>query len=150
MHMSMLQRIEIGPSRLLALCLAMTHCIAAAVVCVAPIPMAVIAPTIAAIGASLAWTLWSRAGLRTAESVVAVELSAAAPLSYRTRGGGWASGELAGSSFVTPCLTVLNIRPADGSRVKHVLLVRDNVDAGQFRRLRVWLRWAQDGLLTQS
>jgi toxin CptA len=51
------------------------------------------------------------------------------------------AGRLEVGSFVAPWLTLVRWRP-DGARLCRTLLVApDAVDAGEFRRLRVLLRW---------
>jgi toxin CptA len=72
---------------------------------------------------------------------VALEVTEAGRISFRTRHGEWRECELLPSSYVSPRLTILNLKP-EGGRVRHVVLVPDNVDARDFRRLRTWLRWA--------
>jgi toxin CptA len=49
---------------------------------------------------------------------------------------------LSGDSFVTDWLTILVLAQEGRRRARHVVITPDNVDAGDFRRLRVWLRWA--------
>ncbi len=69
------------------------------------------------------------------------------------RDGGWAislraerlrTARLMRPVFVHPSLTVLRFRLDDGSR-HSVLLLPDCVDADDFRRLRVWLRYGLAG-----
>ena len=54
---------------------------------------------------------------------------------------------LLGSSFVTPYLTVLELKPLGGKkllqrlRARSVVILPDGIDADEFRRLRVLLRW---------
>lgn len=52
-----------------------------------------------------------------------------------------ANGRLVDGSFVAPWLTIVRWRP-DGARFpRTILLAPDAVDAAQFRRLRILLRW---------
>lgn len=46
-------------------------------------------------------------------------------------------------SLVTATVTVLNLRSVEDGRRYALLLLRDNVDADAFRRLRVWLKWGR-------
>jgi len=48
--------------------------------------------------------------------------------------------ELLGSSFVNPCLIVLNFKPEQGGRMLPVVIMPDCVDSTTFRRLSVKLR----------
>jgi toxin CptA len=86
--------------------------------------------------------LFSRARLRAAESVVGLEITAEGRLSLLTRGGTWRACELLDTSYVSPQLTILNLRLAGRRLARHVVLLPDNVDARDFRRLRTWLNWA--------
>jgi hypothetical protein len=61
--------------------------------------------------------------------------------SLQTRDGKWVDGEVLGSSYVSPSLTVVNFRPRGRWRACHLILVPDNADPHEFRRLRTWLRW---------
>ena len=93
------------------------------------------------IAASLAWILWRTAALRAAQAIVALEIVEDGRLSVQTRRGEWLECELLGSSYVSPRLTILNLKPRGGGRTRHIVLVPDNVDEHDFRRLRAWLRW---------
>jgi toxin CptA len=81
------------------------------------------------------------AALRAPVAIVALEVTEGGRVSFRTRQGEWRECELLGSSYVSPYLTILNLEPP-GARVRHAVLVPDNVEAQDFRRLRTWLRWA--------
>ena len=50
-------------------------------------------------------------------------------------------GRVLGSSTVGVTLTILNIALEGRRRPVHVVLLADSLDAHDFRRLRVWLRW---------
>jgi toxin CptA len=52
--------------------------------------------------------------------------------------------ELSGSSYISPRLTIVNLRPRGKGRARHVILVPGNVDARDFRRLRMWMRWKNE------
>jgi len=60
---------------------------------------------------------------------------------FQTLAGVWHEAVLLGSSFVAPHLTVLNLKPAGGRLAKHLVILPDAIDAEDFRRLRVWLKW---------
>ena len=59
----------------------------------------------------------------------------------QTRRGEWSDFDVAGSSYVTSALTVLNLRATDSHRMQNVVLLPDSMAADDFRRLRAWLRW---------
>lgn len=94
-----------------------------------------------AILASLLRSLMRVALLKTADAVVAVEIKDEGEISFRTRRGEWRDGRLSGSSYVSSWLTILLIVEERQRNARSVVIVPDNVDADEFRRLRVKLRW---------
>lgn len=136
------QQIPVTPSVRLAVLLCVVHIAAAGAVWAAPIPVAVKAVFIIAITVSLVFHLLRYAALHAAGSIVALEIREEGGISFRTRRGEWHDCELLPSSFVSHHLTIVNLRPHGQRRVRYVILMSDNVDARDFRRLRVWLRWA--------
>ena len=136
------QHIEIKPSAGLAIALCLAHLGATAAIGCAALPLWVKGGLTVAIAAALGWSLFARAMLRSAESVVALEITAAGRISFLTRRGSWHACELLGTSYVSPRLTILNLKAEDRRLVRHVVLVADNMDAQDFRRLRTWLLWA--------
>jgi toxin CptA len=136
------RRITVKPSPRLAVGLCAAHGGAAAAIWLAPVPYWLKAGVTLVMAASLGWYLFSRVALRAAGAIVALEIREEGGLSFLTRCGEWRECRLLGSSYVSPLLTVLNLEPAGGWCARHVLLLPDNVDAKDFRRLRAWLRWA--------
>jgi toxin CptA len=139
--MMSVQRIAITPSVRLAMSLCVAHIAAGGAVWLALVPLWLKAALALAIAISLVYCLSRAALLRAAEAVVALEISDGR-ISFQTRRGEWHECELLGSSYVSPRLTIVNLKLPGARRVRHVVLVPDNVDAGDFRRLRTWLRWA--------
>lgn len=89
-----------------------------------------------------AWHTLRRDGFRTLrQSLIALRLDADCRCEFQTRTGAWHEAALLGSSFISPYLTVLNLKPAGGRLVKYLVILPDTVDAEDFRRLRVWLKW---------
>jgi toxin CptA len=97
------------------------------------------------IAVSLIYFMARDAALHARQSIVALELRESGALACQMRGGEWVECELLGSSYVSPSMTVVNLRPGGRSRHRRVILVPDNVDARDFRRLRMWLRWKATG-----
>lgn len=64
-------------------------------------------------------------------------------LSIETHGDGWLLSDILDSSFVTPWLTVLHLRLPQRRRPVHIVLLPDMLSTDEFRRLRIWLKWAQ-------
>jgi len=139
--MSSTLKIAISPSARVAAALCAVHVAVAGACWAASIPIALKAGLALAIGLSLVWALSRKAALQSAESVVALEIADDGRISLQTRSGARHECELLPSSYVSPRLTILNLK-LQGGRVRHVLLVPDNVDAREFRRLRTWLRWS--------
>ncbi len=133
--------IAVGPSRRLAGLLVGMHGFAAAMLWLVPLPhwfAALLMPVF--LGS--AWHTLRRDGFRTLpRSLMALRLDADCRCEFQTRAGAWHEAALLGSSFVAPYLTVLNLKPAGGRLAKHLVIFPDAVDAEDFRRLRVWLKW---------
>jgi hypothetical protein len=136
-----IQRIPVTPSVLIATAVSVVHLAAAGVVWLAPVPLAVKAPITLAVAVSLVFFMARDAALHAAQSIVALDLKENGEIALQTRGGAWLDCELLGSSYVSAQMTVINLRPRGSRRLRSVILVRDNVDPRDFRRLRIWLRW---------
>ena len=133
--------IAVGPSRRLAGMLAGMHVFAAALFWLAPLPHW-LAVLLTAVLLGSAWHTLRRHGFRTLlHSLIALRLDADCRCEFQTRAGAWHEAALLGSSFVAPYLTVLNLKPAEGRLMKHLVIFPDAVNAEDFRRLRVWLKW---------
>jgi len=134
--------IVIRRSRRLTWLLILTH--AGAVALLWPLVMALWIKMVVAVAiiASLAFFLNHVALLTTPEAVIAVEVHEQGKISLQTRRGEWHECRLSGDSFVSTWLTILVLAQENRRRTRHVVITPDNVDAGDFRRLRVWLRWA--------
>lgn len=95
-----------------------------------------------AIVASLAHSLWRFAFLRSPRSVIALELKDRETAIVQQGDETWHEGKVLGTSYVSPLLTVVNLR-LDGHRLtRHIVVVPDNIDPEEFRKLRVTLRWS--------
>src|SRR5574340_801052 len=90
-----------------------------------------------AVAASLVFFLNHAALLRAAEAVIAVEIGEDGRIALQTRRGNWHECRLSGDSFVSPWLTIMILAQENRLRARYVVIVPDNVDAGDFRRLRV-------------
>jgi toxin CptA len=136
-----LHRISVRPSVLIAIAVSIVHVAAAAVLWVVPVPAVFKAAVTLAIAVSLIYFMARDAALHAARSVVALELRDDGEIACQTRDGSWLGCELLGSSCVTPGMTVINLRLRGSVGYRRVILVPDNMDAEDFRRLRTWLRW---------
>lgn len=117
------------------------HGFAAAMFWLVPVPQW-IAALLMPLFLGSAWYYLLRDGFRTLQhSLVALRLHDDCGCEFQTRAGVWHEAALLGSSFVSPYLAVLNLRPASGRIAKHLVILPDAVDSEDFRRLRVWLKW---------
>ena len=135
------QRISVRPSALIAVAVSIVHVSAASVLWLVPIPVVGKAVFTVAIALSLVYFMGRDAALHAPRSIVALELGERGEIACQTRDGMWLDCELLGSSYVSPGMTIVNLRPRGWGGYRRIILVPDNVDAEDFRRLRAWLRW---------
>ncbi len=128
----------------LAVLLCAAHVAAAGAMWVTPVPVAVKAIIISAIALSLIHHIGLNAALHAADAIVSLEIGEQGGIAFLTRGGAWHDCEPLGSSFVSRHLTIVNLRPSGQRRTRYAILMPDNVDARDFRHLRMWLRWAAE------
>ena len=128
-------------SRLLAAGFTAIHAASAAVTLPLQLPVAAKAVLWAAIAASLTHALLRHAFLLTANAIVAGVITDASLASFTRHDGREVDAEILDTTYVTPSLTLLNLREQGAVRPRHVILVRDNVEVEDFRELRVVLRW---------
>ena len=132
--------LSLGPSRLAAAALAAMALATLAVLFATPGSAAarILLATAVACGAlECAHGLGTgRAGRR------ALRLRGSGEIEVRSPCGRWRRGSLRAGSFAAPWLALVLWR-ADGLRFDRVVLILpDMVGEAEFRRLRVWLRWA--------
>ena len=137
----LVQHVSISPSVRLAVALCVAHLAAAGLLWLVPIPALGKGAVTLAIAVSLVYFLARDAALHAANAIVALELKSGGGISFHTRDGGWVNCELSGSSYVSPRLTIATLQPIGKGRARHVILLPDNVDPRDFRRLRMWMRW---------
>jgi hypothetical protein len=137
----LVQRVSISPSVRLAIGLCLLHTFAAGLLWLIPLPILGKAAVTLAIAVSLVFFLARDATLHAPHAIVALEVDDSGSIYYQTRSGRRAECELLGSSYVSPRLTILGLRPRSRAGTRRAILVEDNVDPRDFRRLRIWLRW---------
>lgn len=140
MQVALVQRIAISPSVRLAIALCAAHIAAAGLFWLVPMPPLAKATLTLAAAVSLVFFLARDAALHAPQAIVALEIQNGG-ISFHTRAGDWVGCEVLGSSYVSPGLTIVHLRPHGRRWTRRVILVPDNVDQRDFRRLRVWLRW---------
>jgi len=134
-------RVSLKPSRQLAAVVMAAHVAAAMTLLPLDVPVwAKLAVTLL-IAASLGHTLRRHALLANGASITALEVRENDSGAIQTRGEDWQEARILGTSYVSPLLTVVNMRVTGCRLAYHILIVPDNVDAEGFRRLRVLLRW---------
>jgi toxin CptA len=137
----LVQRVAISPSVRLAVALCLLHGAAGALLWLVPIPTLAKAVFTLAIAISLIYFLARDATLHAAQAIVALELDDGGSVLFQTRDGRRVECELLGSSYVSPRLSIVSLRPWGRLGTRRVVLVEDNVGPQDFRRLRTWLRW---------
>ena len=135
-------KITLQPSRILAAILVFAHGAAMAMVALAGMPLWLELIAIAALVASLVFDVRQTALLRAPDAVIGLEITADDRFSIQTRRGGWIGCEVLGSTYVTSFLTILNLKVIDSGRNTRAVILPDSLNAEDFRKLRVWLRWA--------
>jgi toxin CptA len=134
-------RLSIGPSRYLLWLLILAHAGAVVLLWLLALPVWVKSVLTLAVIASLVHSLRHVALLKAAESIIAIEIKEPAALAFQTRRGEWHECSLSGDSYVSAWLTIVILKIDKRRFPKCAVITPDNVDAEDFRRLRVWLRW---------
>lgn len=134
-------RVRLQPSRQLGLLLCGGHAGAVALSWAASIPWWASLAVSLAVLASLAFCLRAHALRNGPRAVVGVELRLDGSGAIQDRRGHWREVGVLGSTFVSPLLTVLNLRLSGAGGRRSLIVTPDALGADEFRRLRVWLRW---------
>ena len=135
------RRIAVAPSVMLASALSALHLTAAGLLWIMPLPVLEKVLLTGAVAVSLIYYMARDASLHASHSIVALEIRDGGSVLLQTRCGDWLEGELLGSSYVSPLLTIVTFRPKGRWATRRVVLVPDNVDSEDFRYLRTRLRW---------
>ena len=136
-----IQRIQVASSALIATAICAVHLAAGSVLWLVPIPVLGKVVMTFIIAISLIYFMARDAALHAAHSIVALELREDGEIACQVRSGEWIECELLGATYVSPHMTVVNLRPQGLMQMRRVILVPDNIDPRDFRRLRIWLRW---------
>jgi hypothetical protein len=129
-------RLELKPSRALALAIIVAHAAAAAAAyrVVPGLIGAALAAALLALGAA---TAWSRALLRASSAVRAMEIGATQPV-FQLASGERFTADVGARRYVTRYMVVLPLaRPLSST----LLVTADMLGAQEFRRLRIWALW---------
>jgi toxin CptA len=135
-------RIRIEPSRYLAGGLALAHVLGWVALYPLALPEMLKLALAAAIAVSAVHSIATWALLRSRYSIVALDISGEQVAIRERHTAQWQACHVLGTTFVSPCLTVLNLRLLKDGTIRHGVIVPDSVDRNDFRRLRVRLRWS--------
>lgn len=136
-----LTEIRLRPSRLLLIVLSTVHIGALAIVLLMPLKGWIIGLLAFLVVLSLAHATYFHVHRNRPDAIVMLKTTAGG-LEIGTRGGVWSKVAILGSTFVSPWLAVLHLRQDGRKRPLYVLLLPDMLTLEEFRRFRVWLRWA--------
>jgi hypothetical protein len=142
----LVQTIAVSPSVRLAVALCAAHLAAAGLLWLVPIPALGKGVATLVIALSLIYFLARDAMLHAASAIVALELKDGGGIAFRTRDGTWVESELSDSSYVSPALTIVVLQPRGRGQTRRAIILPDSVDGGDFRRLRMWMRWKRGSL----
>lgn len=133
------------PSLRLLIILSLAHLVATSLFWPLALPFGIKAIAVVMLVFSLVYYVRQDALLTASNAVVAFELSDDMCCTLITRSGESMVCDLSGSTFVAPYLTVLNLKSAGKFFTRSVMILPDGIDAEEFRRLRVLLRWKWKG-----
>ena len=133
-------RLQVAPSALLASALLLAH--GAAIACGVLVLPGWWMPALAsaAIAGSLVFHIRRDALQLSGYSVTEFLLKDGARCELTLRNGETLAGNIEGSTFVAPLLTVINVRPDGQGGRRAAVLMPDSAPAEDLRRVRVWLR----------
>ena len=134
-------RVSLRRSYCLSAVLAFAHCGAAATLIALDIVFEAKLAVAIAVAMSLVYSLWRYAFLSSLQSIVAIELKEGGSAAAQFRSGAWRDATVLGTTYVSPLLTVLNLRIDGHALARHALIVPDTLPTEDFRKLRVILRW---------
>jgi toxin CptA len=140
----LVQNVAISPSVRLAVALCVAHLAAAGLLWLVPVPVLAKGALTLAVAFSLVYFLARDAALHAPKAIVALELKGGG-IAFRTRDGNWVESELQESSYVSPEVTIVVLRPRGEGRTRRAIILSDSVNARDFRRLRMWMRWKSEG-----
>jgi hypothetical protein len=134
-------RLRRKPSRLLAMILTSAHVGGASALPALDIPLWAKISVAGALAIS-AFRSVRRALLLTSDSVIALELRRDGGASIQTRTGACCEARILSSSYVTPMMTIINLKESRKLETSAVVLLSDSASAEELRQVRVLLRWS--------
>lgn len=133
--------LKLHPSRTLVFLLAMAHLLSLLVAWLLPLTQT--AQIIASLLLAASSVIYLRRDglLAAGNSILQLRLDPECNCTYQTRDGAWRDAKLAGSSMVTPWISVLNLSPENSRFARHIVIFPDSTDTETLRIMRVLLRW---------
>ncbi len=133
--------VHLKPSKQLAVMLIVMHCAAALILWFLAVSINVKLAGLLLLVVSLYFYLSHAVRLSFAHSAVLLEFSDKTGCKLNTASGRVINCTVLGSTFVSSYLTVLILQPEHCWFTRSVIIMSDTVEAEEFRRLRVLLRW---------
>lgn len=133
--------VHLEPSRQLACMLIIAHCAVIPLVWFLSVALSFKCAAMLMVVISLYYYLEQDALLNFPRSVVLLTLTDGKNCMFKMRNGSEEESVVLGISYVSAYLTVLILHPMHHWSLRSVIIVPDNVDAEEFRRLRILLRW---------
>ncbi|MBS0298779.1 MAG: hypothetical protein JSR32_02410 [Proteobacteria bacterium] len=133
--------IHLRPSYYLTVLLGLAHCAAGAVLWPLALPLGVKAVIVILLVISLIYYLRKDALLTASDAAMALTLTDEMTCILTMRSGQAIACRISDNTFVAPYLTVINLQPTEKFFLRSVTILPDSIDAEEFRRLRIWLRW---------
>jgi toxin CptA len=134
-------KVVLRSSKRLFIAIIFAHIFIAASLLPLRIPPWIKIAAVSALVGSAAFYIRRDALLAAANSIVYAEVEGGRTCMIELRSGASLPCVLLDTSFVSPYLTVLNLRLERAWFARHVVILPDSLDKDDFRRLRVWLRW---------
>lgn len=134
-------RLALAPSRRLSAWLLAGHAAAAVCVYIVTIPLWLKGLLALMLLFNLTYTVTHQAWRRWPSSIVALQFERDGGVIMECRNGGVHEAQILGSSFVSPYLTIVLLKPIARWRTRAVVILPDAVAPELFRQLRVWLKW---------
>lgn len=138
----MQRQFNLQPSLYLAILLIAAHAAALMALYFLPLPSWALAALTVLLLSGLGFYLRRHAWLTAPSSGVMLQLDGDRVV-LTARSGDQLTGQLSGTSLVTPLLTVLNVLPQGEHFTRSVIILPDSLDPESFRQLRVLLKWGR-------
>ena len=135
-------KISLHPSRTLIVVISAGHFLALTLVWPLALPLSIKLALCAVLTASYLFYLWQQRA-QNSRVIQQLKLRSEGDAKLQTRGGEWVVGKILATSYVSPYLTILNIKLTTRRFATHLVLFPDAIDAEDYRKLRVWLKWKE-------